>query len=34
MREWWNITEPMQIPLPGRKQGQWWLDLEEVFHLG
>lgn len=33
MREWWNLTEPMQIPLPGRKPGAWWLDLEEVFHL-
>lgn len=32
MREWWNITEPMQIPDPERAKGDWWKQLEEVFH--
>ena len=32
MREWWDIMEPMQAPLEGRKAGTWWTDMEEVFH--
>jgi L-rhamnose mutarotase len=32
MREWWDITEPMQIPSPDRTPGQWWTTMEEVFH--
>ena len=33
MREWWDITEPMQRPRPDRKPGDWWTVMEEVFHL-
>jgi L-rhamnose mutarotase len=33
MREWWDVMEPMQIPLPGRAPGEWWTTMEEVFHL-
>jgi L-rhamnose mutarotase len=33
MREWWSVTEPMQIPRPDRAPGAWWTTLEEVFHL-
>lgn len=33
MREWWDITEPMQVPRPDRKPGDWWTTMEEVFHL-
>jgi len=32
MREWWDIMEPMQNPLPTRKEGEWWASMEEVFH--
>ncbi|MFN0205819.1 MAG: L-rhamnose mutarotase [Planctomycetota bacterium] len=32
MREWWNVTEPMQIPESTRSTGAWWTDIEEVFH--
>lgn len=32
MREWWDITEPMQIPRADRKPGAWWTMMEEVFH--
>jgi L-rhamnose mutarotase len=31
-KRWWAITEPMQVPLPGRKPGAWWLEMDEVFH--
>ena len=32
MREWWDLMEPMQIPHPARKPGEWWAAMEEVFH--
>jgi L-rhamnose mutarotase len=32
MREWWDIMEPMQRPMPDRAPGAWWSDIEEVFH--
>ena len=31
-QEWWAIMKPMQVPLEGRREGEWWLELEEVFH--
>lgn len=32
-QEWWKICGPMQEPLTSRKDGEWWADMEEVFHL-
>ena len=32
-QEWWDIMGPMQIPLETRKKGEWWADMEEVFHI-
>ena len=32
MREWWDVMEPMQVPLEGRRPGAWWADMQEVFH--
>ena len=31
-QEWWVICEPMQSPLPTRKEGEWWSEMENVFH--
>jgi L-rhamnose mutarotase len=31
-QEWWKHTDPLQEPLPSRKQGEWWAQWEEVFH--
>ena len=31
-REWWKMTDPCQIPLETRKEGEWWANMEEVFH--
>ena len=31
-QEWWAIMKPMQDPLPTRAEGEWWADMEEVFH--
>jgi L-rhamnose mutarotase len=31
--EWWKVMKPMQDPLATRAEGEWWSDMEEVFHL-
>jgi len=31
-QEWWKVTDPMQIPLDTRAKGEWWAEMEEVFH--
>ena len=31
-QEWWAIMNPMQRPLDARREGEWWADMEEVFH--
>ena len=32
-QKWWAIMEPMQQPVENRKPGEWWANMEEVFHL-
>ena len=32
-REWLSHTDPCQSPLPNRKPGEWWMMVEEVFHM-
>jgi L-rhamnose mutarotase len=32
-QKWWDIMMPMQQPITTRKEGEWWSDMEEVFHL-
>lgn len=32
IKRWWKETDPLQIPLPDRKDGEWWASMEEVFH--
>jgi L-rhamnose mutarotase len=32
-QEWWAICKPLQEPLSDRAPGEWWADMEEVFHL-
>ena len=30
--EWCDIMMPMQEPLETRAKGEWWVNMEEVFH--
>ena len=32
-QEWWSIMMPMQRPVENRAEGEWWANMEEVFHL-
>lgn len=31
-REWWKLCSPCQQPMEDRKEGEWWAEMEEVFH--
>jgi L-rhamnose mutarotase len=31
-QQWWKIMDPMQDPLPNHGEGEWWANMEEVFH--
>jgi L-rhamnose mutarotase len=31
-QEWWSVMEPMQRPVSTRAPGEWWANMEEVFH--
>lgn len=32
-RDWWKETDPCQEPIASAKAGEWWTDMEEVYHL-
>jgi L-rhamnose mutarotase len=31
-QEWWAIMQPIQRPIETRAEGEWWAEMEEVFH--
>lgn len=35
-REWWQVTDPLQEPVEGNSigsvDGNWWKDMELLFH--
>ncbi|NLC49918.1 MAG: L-rhamnose mutarotase [Bacteroidales bacterium] len=31
-QKWWEVCEPCQEPIENRAEGEWWADMEEVFH--
>ena len=31
-QRWWDVCKPCQQPLETRAEGEWWADMEEVFH--
>ncbi len=31
-QQWWKHTDPLQTPLSTRAEGEWWHNMEEVFH--
>ena len=32
-QKWWDACKPCQKPLESRQEGEWWANMEEVFHL-
>ena len=31
-QRWWSFCEPCQQPLASAKPGEWWTNMEELFH--
>jgi L-rhamnose mutarotase len=31
-QEWWAIQMPLHEPLKTRREGEWWAEMDEVFH--
>jgi L-rhamnose mutarotase len=31
-QKWWSVCIPCQKPLDDRAPGEWWANMEEVFH--
>ena len=31
-QRWWTWMNPMQAPVEGRADGEWWHTIPEVFH--
>jgi len=31
-QQWWSVCKPCQEPLETRAEGEWWANMEEVFH--
>ncbi|MBD3422049.1 MAG: L-rhamnose mutarotase [Chitinivibrionales bacterium] len=32
-KKWSEFMRTLQEPLPTRKAGEWWANMEEIFHL-
>ena len=30
---WWRLTDPCQTPWPTAQDGEWWADMDCVFHM-
>lgn len=31
-QKWWAVCKPCMKPLSSRKEGEWWAEMEEIFH--
>ena len=31
-QKWWDVCIPCQEPLETRAEGEWWANMEELFH--
>jgi len=31
-QKWWDVCQPCQQPVESAKPGEWWAQMEEVFH--
>ena len=32
IQEWWDVCKSCMLPIETRKEGEWWANMEEVFH--
>ena len=32
-QRWWDTVKPLMEPIETRKPGEFWADMEEIFHI-
>lgn len=32
-QEWWGLCDPCQEPVDSAAEGEWWAEMNEVYHL-
>jgi len=32
VRKWWSVCKPMMVSLDTCAEGEWWAEMEEIFH--
>jgi L-rhamnose mutarotase len=32
-QKWWDVVKPLMEPVETRKSGEFWADMDEIFHL-
>ena len=32
-QEWWDVVKPLMDPIKSREPGEFWADMQEIFHL-
>ena len=32
-QRWWDVVKPLMEPIETRNVGEFWADMEEIFHL-
>lgn len=33
VQKWWDVCKPCMLPIESREEGEWWANMEEVFHI-
>lgn len=31
-QKWWDVCMPLQSPVLDRAEGEWWMEIPEIFH--
>jgi len=32
-QEWWDVVKPLMLPMENISPGEFWADMEEIYHL-
>lgn len=32
-QRWWGVVKPLMDPIESRDEGEFWANMEEIFHL-
>ena len=33
IQKWWSECMPCQMPVESAEEGEWWAEMQEVYHL-